>query len=296
MKSVYGVGGVAGVGSPTAMNALLASQQFVMADLFTFTLSDASALRYTSGDGDLTVLGNVFSSVGPFLTRGPTRSIIGLEVDTLEINFLVNSSVLIGSVPLAQFASAGGFDGARLALWRTFMATYGDVSAGYLIQFVGRVADLEATRTGVRMNVNSDIELLNVMLPRNVYQAGCRHKLYDAGCSLTQATFTTANAAAGGSTRYVVNSTLAQADNYFDLGVIAFTSGVNSGLTRTVKSYANASGAVTLAYPLRTAPTAGDTFDIYPGCDKTSSTCDTKFSNVVNFGGFPTIPAPETAY
>lgn len=33
-----------------------------------------------------------------------------------------------------------------------------------------------------------------------------------------------------------------------------------------------------------------DTFRIYPGCDLTKSTCETKFSNLSNFGGFPFIP------
>ena len=33
-----------------------------------------------------------------------------------------------------------------------------------------------------------------------------------------------------------------------------------------------------------------ETFRIYPGCDLTKSTCENKFSNLSNFGGFPFIP------
>jgi hypothetical protein len=37
-------------------------------------------------------------------------------------------------------------------------------------------------------------------------------------------------------------------------------------------------------------------FTAYPGCDKTQTTCaSNKFSNLVNFEGFPYVPAPETA-
>jgi len=44
------------------------------------------------------------------------------------------------------------------------------------------------------------------------------------------------------------------------------------------------------------APAAGDVFTAYPGCDKTQATCASpKFSNLVNFEGFPYVPAPETA-
>jgi hypothetical protein len=49
VKSVYGVGGVPGVGDPAAMNALLNSQQFLMADLYTFTLANGSkSIRWKS--------------------------------------------------------------------------------------------------------------------------------------------------------------------------------------------------------------------------------------------------------
>jgi uncharacterized phage protein (TIGR02218 family) len=208
----------------------------------------------------------------------------------------MNSGVLINGIPLVKFAAIGGFDGARAALWRTFMpvSSWGDVSAGYLIQFSGRTAELEPTRTGVKMNVNSDLELLNVMLPRNVYQAGCVHKLYDAGCALSRAALTVSSAAASGSTQRVINSALAQAAGYFDLGVLTFTAGANTGISRTVKSYAP--GVHTLSFPLPSVPAIGDTFTTYPGCDKQQATCNAKFSNVANFGGFPFIPAPETAY
>ena len=42
-------------------------------------------------------------------------------------------------------------------------------------------------------------------------------------------------------------------------------------------------------------PQPGDTFTVYPGCDRRQVTCDTKFHNIVNFGGTPFVPIPETA-
>lgn len=37
----------------------------------------------------------------------------------------------------------------------------------------------------------------------------------------------------------------------------------------------------------------GDTFSITAGCDKTVSTCHTRFNNIPNHGGFPTIPGND---
>ena len=51
--------------------ALLNAQRFLFADLFTFTLASGTVLRYTSGDGDLTMGGNLFSSVNDQGTARP---------------------------------------------------------------------------------------------------------------------------------------------------------------------------------------------------------------------------------
>jgi uncharacterized phage protein (TIGR02218 family) len=41
------------------------------------------------------------------------------------------------------------------------------------------------------------------------------------------------------------------------------------------------------------APVAGDTFTVAAGCDKQLATCRTKFSNTVNFRGFPHMPGND---
>jgi uncharacterized phage protein (TIGR02218 family) len=85
---------------------------------------------------------------------------------------------------------------------------------------------------------------------------------------------------------------LTQADDYFSLGVITFTSGVNSGAKRTIKLHK--SRVLTLSYPFEEVPAIGDSFSICPGCDKTRNGGCQKFSNQANFLGFPYIPNPDT--
>ena len=46
--------------------------------------------------------------------------------------------------------------------------------------------------------------------------------------------------------------------------------------------------------PLPNVPAVGDTFSVFPGCDKTKTTCAGKFSNIARFRGFPFVPVPET--
>lgn len=68
----------------------------------------------------------------------------------------------------------------------------------------------------------------------------------------------------------------------------------NRGVSRTVLSYA--SGNFTLTLPLAETPQVGDPVLAFPGCNKTVSTCQNKFGNLVNFRGFPYVPKPETVW
>jgi len=173
------------------------------------------------------------------------------------------------------------------------MSAWGQAPAGALWLFEGRVADLEVGRTTAKIRVKSDLDLLNVQMPRNLYQPGCLHTLYDAGCTATKASFGFASTAASGSTVALVRCGLAQGADYFTLGTITFTAGANVGVSRSVKKYTT--GALQLMRPLINPPGVGDAFIAYAGCDKSTSTCQARFSNLANYRGFPFVPAPEMA-
>lgn len=276
------------------LDALLQSGKFVMADLLTLTTVGGTVYRYTSADKNITYGGNTFSANDVLFKRGRTRLIIGVEVDELDLTFYAKSNNLLGGVPFLHAVHNRALDGAEVLLERGFMPTWNDPVTGALIQFGGRCGPFDLGRAGgARVKVKSDLELLNVKIPRNAYQPGCLHTLFDAGCGLTKASFGAATTAASGSTKQVLNCGLAQAAGYFDQGTITFTSGANNGVTRNVKSYTP--GVVTLSYPLPSTPAIGDGFTAYPGCDKRQATCSGKFSNLANFRGFPYVPAPETA-
>ena len=124
------------------------------------------------------------------------------------------------------------------------------------------------------------------------FEAGPSATTYEATTGTSAGLFET-NIVQGGSTVNKLISLSAKADGYYDNGQIMFTSGANNGLVKAVKSYFDQQ--FLFNSPLPFAPSAGDTFIAYPGCDKTQATCTTKFSNLVNFEGFPYVPAPETA-
>lgn len=272
---------------------LNSATQFYMADLYTFTLADGSVLRFSGAETDIKVGANTYSVGGLRFVRGATRLVIGLEVDTLDITVYTDAATTVAGKPFLSFVRAGGLDGAEATLERAFMLNWGDVSNGAVTLFAGRVANAEVGRASAKLTVKSNLELLNVKMPRNLYQPGCVHTLYDSGCGLLKSNYAVSGAAAAGSTKTVITSALGQATGYFDLGMVQFTAGANAGQKRTVRSFA--AGAFTVSLPLPFAPAAGDAFTAWPGCDKTQATCTTKFNNLANFRGFPFIPVPETA-
>lgn len=267
-------------------------QQYLLADAYTFTLQSGTVLRYTNAQQDFTLGANTFSSAGPLFVRSTIRQMRGVEVDTLDLTITDVNPTLINGVPFMQALRSGMFDAATLVLNRIFFSAPGVLvnssGTGDIILFSGRVADIDVGRFVAQMRVNSDLELLNIQLPRNVYQPGCLNTVYDSGCTLAKATWQVSGTALAGSTSGALQVSMAQADGWFDQGLVTFTSGVNVGITRTVRTYAG--GVMTLIAPFPNAPASGDTFTARPGCDKSQATCQNKFSNLANFRGHPYVP------
>jgi uncharacterized phage protein (TIGR02218 family) len=205
-------------------------------------------------------------------------------------------SAIVEGLPFLTAVRIGAFDGAEFSYERAYMpqANPTDTSAGSVLMFLGRVADVEMGRSVCSFTIASHMEILNKPFPRNLYQAGCINTLYDASCTLASSSFTATGVAAGGSTpRLVMTASILGAAGLYDLGKITMTSGANAGITRPVRSW-NGANQIALSYPFPVAPAAADTFDIARGCDKTTTACN-RFGNIANFRGFPTIPVPETS-
>jgi uncharacterized phage protein (TIGR02218 family) len=281
--------------APTALVTLLTTQRtYWMADLYTFTLVDGSLVRYTSADVDVTESGRLFSSAGPLLSRGTTKLQRGIQVDTLDITVNARSTDLLGGTAWLPAVANGALDGAQVQLERVFASAPGVAAAGAVLLFTGQITETQVGSTTAKLTVSSDLILLNIQMPHNLYQPGCINSVYDTGCTASRATFARYGTVTGGTQSSVNSDLTSQADGYFALGEIIFTSGLNSGVKRTIKT--SSAGVLGLSYPLPKATAIGDTFTAYPGCDKRDTTCSGIFNNIANFRAFPYIPVPEVAY
>jgi uncharacterized phage protein (TIGR02218 family) len=279
--------------SPALIALLSSSDQFIMADLYTITLVGGSILRYSAGPSALVANGYAFA-LGPKFERSKTKIVIGTQVDELQVQLYPETTDLIGGTPFLQAAWQGQLDGALLQLERAFMPRYGDTSPGTVVLFSGRISDIECTRTNVDIKCRSHLELLNIQMPRRLWQSSCTHLFGDEMCQFDRSSMQVTFSAGLGSTQaQIATSISSNPPNLYLQGTVLGMTGANAGSSRTVANMGD--GWLYLKLAFLSPVLMGDQFKLLPGCDRTLSTCTNVFNNAIHFGGFPYIPTPETA-
>ena len=279
--------------SPALIALLNSSTQFVMADLYTFNLVGGNLLRYSAAPTAIIANGFTFA-VGPKFERSKTSTVIGTQVDELDIKVYPEKTDLIGGTLWLEAAWQGQLDGALLQIERAFMPSYGDTSPGTVVLFAGRISDIDCSRTGIDMKCRSHLELLNIQMPRRLWQSSCTHVFGDAMCQFSRATLQANFACLSGSMETQILSTVNPTPaGLYVQGTIFGLTGANAGDSRTVAGMSSGNVSVKLAF--LSPPMVGDQFQLLPGCDRSIATCTNVFNNAIHFGGMPYIPTPETA-
>jgi len=305
--------------SPGSTVALLLTKRFVQVDLYTFTPKVGGVFYWAESMFDVAIPGTTWSAKGGMFVQQDSGTAqghwsCGCDVDTWQVLLAIRSQDpltgaawpdKIGNTAILPALRSGVLNGcdvqvdcAVFPLWPT-SATYPASLAptGVLTMFAGEMAEVDIGQTQVAFSINSLMDRFNRQMPRNVYQAGCRHTLYDTGCTLNKDSFKVSGSVEAGSTQSIIKSSIAAppGSGTLALGRIVCTSGQNAGFGRTVRTATVGSpGTYQLMTPFFWPVQVGDTFDAYAGCNKTFTQCG-QFSNTANFGGERFVPAPETA-
>lgn len=86
-----------------------------------------------------------------------------------------------------------------------------------------------------------------------------------------------------------IDEEIKEPNDYFNQGVLSFTSGKNKGTKHRVIEFRD--NKITLDSSYNLEITIGDEYTIIVGCNKTLSSCIDKFNNAINFRGEPFIPS-----
>jgi len=311
-------------------NVVAKTSQLFVWRIYTITLSGGGILRFADSDFDI----KAAASTGPLNIAGqtyPSSSVridakqsktqahwkIGLDTDQYVLALMprpfdpVTGAQFpdkIGGVAWLQAAQAGALDAADFQVDEAYfdalptwpMPAGGASPVGCRTIFAGVIAEVDTTNALAVLTVNDYRSLLSYSMPRHFYQAQCRHTLFDVGCQLDAANFAVPGSVAAGSTASTIigagpGAGLARpaGSGTYTLGRIVFTSGSNNTFQRTIRNW-DGGNTLSLLNPLPFTPQVGDTFTVYPGCDKTLTACQA-FNNSINYGGQPFVPPPEVA-
>jgi uncharacterized phage protein (TIGR02218 family) len=124
------------------------------------------------------------------------------------------------------------------------------------------------------------------------YQINCNAKFGDVFCKVNRESADNkfSGIIESATVGTLTDSNLTQSDDYWNHGYVIFNSGTNEGYKRQIIDFSASTDTLTFSYALPTAPSAGDTYTVYRGCDKTLTMCQTIYNNEINYHGFHAIP------
>jgi uncharacterized phage protein (TIGR02218 family) len=215
----------------------------------------------------------------------------------------VDNAEAVGALSAASLSEAdilaGKYDGAEIRFWLVDW----QMPDLRLLLFRGSLGDIQRNGNAFEAELRGLTEALNQPIGR-AYVKSCDRDLGDAKCGFDLATpgfFGDAVVATVGGNHLLTTTGLQSfAAGWFDGGSATWQSGANVGAQALVRSHAvnGGYGVLTLWEEAPQAITAGDVLRVFAGCDKRVETCQAKFSNLLNFRGFPQIPGDDwvTAY
>jgi len=259
-----------------------------LAYCWALTRRDGTVLGFTDHDRDIAFEGVTF------------RADTGLSARALQqtTGLAIDNSEAVGALSAAAVTEAdiraGRYDGAEVVAWVVNWAE----PAQRLRLFRGTLGEITRAAGAFTAELVGLSEALNRPQGR-VYQAPCAAVLGDADCGVDLSdpaySGTGIVLADEAQKRLRISGLDGFAPGWFQRGRLVVESGEAAGLSGVIKADSVSEGLrnVELWQSLRAEIAPGDEVRLEAGCDKRPETCREKFSNMLNFRGFPSIPGDD---
>lgn len=253
-----------------------------LATCWLITRQDGVEIGFTDHDKPITFDSTDYDSIAGF-TPTTVENKSNMSVDNLDVEGQIYPSKITEEDLLG-----GLYDYAEIEI---FVVNYANLTQGKLVVKRGRLGEVNLSSQMFQAEVRGLTQHLSQTIGE-VFSPSCRAILGDGRCKVALAGFT-----ASGTVTEITNnqtfkaSALTQDAGWFTGGEVVWTSGHNHDRRMEVKEFA--STQVVLALPMGKSIQVGDTFSIIAGCDKTRETCQSKFSNIINFRGEPDVPGTD---
>ncbi|MEM6940563.1 MAG: DUF2163 domain-containing protein [Pseudomonadota bacterium] len=249
---------------------------------------DGAQFACTDHDLPLEIEGITYRADAGMSARALAQT-TGLSVDNTEALGAI-SDMSIREDEIEQ----GRFDGAEVQAW---LVNWTDVSQRWL-QFRGTIGEMRRVDGAFQAELRGLTAALNRAVGR-IYQKPCTAVLGDAKCRVAldnpayriELAVNTQEDAR----RFTWASLPGFDPQFFIRGRLDVLTGTAQGLWGLIKHDAEQDGArrIELWEPIRGDVSPGTVVRLTAGCNKQFETCRQKFSNVLNFQGFPDLPGED---
>lgn len=272
------------------LTAALTAEVTTKAHCWRITRRDGTVFRFTDHDADLVISGDTYvASVGyqqTAITETPD-----LAVNNLEVTGYFDSDFLT-----AADLRAGLFDFAEAAI---FVVDWSNLALGVMKLARTYLGEVRSTPSGIfTTELRGMVQRLMAKVG-DVWSPECRADFGSTGlrqCNKDPGAFTfgeIVESVTDGANFTISNSNPAAVDGYYNLGILSWFTGFNSGRSMEVKAWTSVTGVVQLYLPMPRQIVVGDVLNIVAGCDKSHETCKTKFDNMVNRQAEDFIPGMD---
>lgn len=262
------------------------------------TRRDGITFAFTTHDRPVSLMGVTYNPCNSLSASAFESGIIKSAGDAGD----AEAAGIISDDSISEHDLVNGlFDGATIEVWQV---SWGDISDTPRRLAKGIVGKTTQSGTRYTMEFLSTGAKLSQRPLLDNYTPACRFELGDGRCPVnlpalavsgTVSALLARNALQRNRHRQFIDSSLAQANGYFNFGRLTWTSGDNDGLSVEVKSYDSSNDLITLWGAMPNEIQIGDTYTITPGCSGTRDDHIVKFGlTMTTFGGFPDIPGTDS--
>ena len=271
-----------------SLNAHIATGVTTLCWCWRLTRNDSHILGFTDHDRDVIFDGTVFEAAAGF-TASEIADAVGLSVDNLEVTSALSSDRL-SEADLA----AGLYDDARVEIFRV---NWQEPSQRALMR-TGSIGEVRRAGLSFAAEVRGIAHYLQQPKGR-LFQYTCDAIFGDARCSVDasqppyRATGTIV--AVTDARLFAVDGLGTHESGWFSRGAIEFSTGAAVGQVVEIKRHTKLGSIdeLELWQAAREPLTVGQAFIVTAGCDKHLETCREKFSNALNYRGFPNMPGND---
>jgi len=243
---------------------------------------DGTVLGFTNHDETISYNGVDYS---PFSSAGISdlEQMADTEADNVDIEIAFDSEYITKTD-----VQLGLYDNAAM---HVFLINYKDTTQGIVQLISGRLGEAEVKEYGGKAEM---VSIGHALLNRigRTYEYRCDAVFGGAKCGVDAEALQVNGTVTAVTDRAIfTDSSRSEDDDYFNYGLIEFTSGANNGWTREVKDFGSGQFTAFARFPYDIS--IGDTFTATPGCDKYPDTCKDRYDNFINFRGFPHLPGRD---